>query len=165
LSASPDRAPVIEALTHWNHPDAVFLLAFTLKKMATHHHLQELKKKGFPETFKGSLEDLNSVTHLAKESWNKSDPETLGRLMTSYQNLLNRHQLASKDFSNQVEEISQWQGVWGCKGAGSQGGDCVLLLAEKKNITGIEEKIKKLGWHPIFPRWSSTGLRKAQNTL
>jgi mevalonate kinase len=150
---------ITESLENWNHAQATFLLAFTNVKTKTHEHLLNLKSLGFPEKFKLDITDLNSITSLAHDAWRAKDPLKLGECLNSYQNILNRCGFSDASFQNKISYFSALKGVFGAKGSGAQGGDCVLLLADTDSLESLENEIKIAGWQAIKPEWSRSGFR------
>ena len=141
--------------------DGAFMLAYTGSKAKTHEHLMSLQARGFPNSFASCLRELERLTLQAIEAWEKSRAEALGDVMTSYQQELTKAGLASAEFTTRLNDIQNWPGVWGCKGTGAQGGDCVLLLIDPARQNSVQTKLSQLGWAPIVPQWTSFGLHKS----
>lgn len=138
--------------------DGIFILAYTGAKAKTHEHLMSLQERGFPKSFASCLREIERLTLQAIEAWQESRAKILGSVMTAYQNELTKAGLASAEFTTRLADIQSWTGVLGCKGTGAQGGDCVLLLVDPQYKSAISTKLNSLGWLPLDPAWTTTGL-------
>ncbi len=119
----------LESIPSWNHSDVVFALVYTGEKMKTHEHLKKLK-----ELKAADFLPLRKITEQAKTAFLNSDVSELSVLMRNYQFLLTKMQLADSAFYQKIETIQKQPGVLAAKGAGAQGGDCILILIEKKKL-------------------------------
>lgn len=138
---------------------AQFILAHTGHKAKTHEHLKTLADRGFPKAFAGLLDELNAITLSAIEAWKLGDTRSLGPSLNAFQSALADGGLAPAEFNSKLKSLQTWQGVLGCKGAGAQGGDCVLFLVENAHVSTVCEQIRALGWMPILPEWMKTGIQ------
>lgn len=124
--------------------DAKLLLVFTGQKKKTHSVLEELKAKGFPEGF--DLVNLEALTLQGISAWSSGDATVLGKTFHGYQKELEKLQISSNpNFSDLVESINSFNGVLGCKGAGAQGGDCILVLVQNKAMPLLQNHFQKTG--------------------
>lgn len=137
---------------------AKFVLAYTGAKAKTHEHLKRLEANGFPKKYSRCLTQLRDLTLKAVAAWEALRAVELGQTLNDYQTALSLGGLAPADFTAQIRTVQGWPGVLGCKGTGAQGGDCVLLLVESGAVNSIHENIKKLGWQPFDPEWTTNGL-------
>lgn len=129
---------------------AQFILAFTGSKAKTHEHLLKLQSIGFPQNkkFQQMLMDLRELMREGKDFWQNLNYIDFGKTMNSYQSVLSEYVESPGTYREKIATIQSWQHVWGAKGCGAQGGDSVLVLAAADKISGIEEKIRCLGWEP-----------------
>jgi len=146
-------------LKPWSGGTAEFLLAFTGSKARTHEHLKALSQRDFPQAYGSVFERLDEITTRSIEAWEKQNPTKLGLTLSAYQRALGEGGLAAHSFTDQLEEMEAWEGVYGVKGSGAQGGDCVLFLIESEFRIPIGQKLFTLGWQPISVEWSNFGLR------
>jgi mevalonate kinase len=148
-----------ERLPRWVDRDASFILAFTGVKAKTHEHLQKLRERGFPASFRATLDALNEITLRGVEAWENGDAPGVGAALNTYQDALTQGGLAPEDFTAKLRPLREWAGVLGCKGSGAQGGDCVLLLVRHGHAKTVLRSLRDLGWQPAITAWSNTGLR------
>lgn len=140
---------------------ARFILAFTGKKIRTHEHLSELVTRGFPMHFKDSLRNLRRCTLDVVSAWLSMDAQNLGDRLNQYQKLLFDASLCPEKHFKKIQEIQGWSGVFGAKGSGAQGGDCVILLIDHKKEAALKQKLREqFGWKAWCPKWTSRGLLK-----
>ncbi len=160
----PSENPSISRakLPAWENDKSILILAHSRKKEATHIHLQELKLKGFPDSHLEMISKLNDSVTRALGAWKKSDSKDLGQAFNEFQSTLNKYKVASLEFSKLVRHISEITGVYGAKGSGAQGGDCILLLVEKSKLSGISKSIESLGCTVFIPEWDDQGLLLAE---
>lgn len=123
-----------------------FLLAYSGRKTKTHDHLKELCERGFPGSFSNGLGKLAALSSQAIQAWDAMELPALGRLMNEYQEVLTKMELSPVDFTETVEAFQKIPGVLGCKGAGAQGGDCVLILSEKARRSEIAKALSERGF-------------------
>jgi mevalonate kinase len=122
---------------------ARFVLAYTGAKVRTHEHLKDLYELGFPDKFTTMLASLRGLTQEGISAWAGGNAWHFGDVMNRFQRVLSQAGLASPVFSKKVSEISKWGGVLGCKGAGSQGGDCILVLCEERVFSELMERLER----------------------
>ncbi|MEW6055816.1 MAG: hypothetical protein AB1540_04305 [Bdellovibrionota bacterium] len=146
-----------QTLAAWK-ANASFLLAYTGSKAKTHEHLIDLKSQDFPDRFLDVLEQLNRITLNAVDAWESGDSIVLGSSLNDYQHALFSGGLAPAHFTRQIEAVQKWPGVLGCKGAGAQGGDCILLLVEQTKIVDVSTRLAQVNWEPFVVDWTQDGV-------
>lgn len=152
-----------EKIIFRDNDENTFLLAFTGSKAKTHEHLLELKSREFPRAFTRVLESLNKLTiDFVK---NIHDPKNLGQIINAFQTKLEECDIAQKNKNQKylalISEIQKWEGVYGCKGSGAQGGDCLLIYLNKIYLEDIKNKLKTLSCQPIPIEWDEDGLTQS----
>lgn len=132
--------------------ESQFWLAYTGSKLKTHEHLQGLYQRNFPHgEFSDMLRELNDLTANGVNHWRQGDMISFGKVMNQYQDCLSEYNLsANHALTSQILSAQKWPGVFGAKGCGAQGGDCVLLLINKDNFTEVKENCINNGW-TLFP--------------
>lgn len=146
-----------QKLAPWKS-DSTFILAYTGKKAKTHEHLKKLSERGFPDAFRDVLNRLNEITVGAIEAWEAGNSRLLGSALNAFQETLTRGELAPASFTEELRILQRWPGVYGAKGSGAQGGDCVLMLVEDRLVNQICEDIRNLGWSPTVASWTHEGI-------
>lgn len=157
-------APTYRSLCRWpQNSDSNFLLAFTGSKMRTHEHLQELQKKEFPEKFSIHIQALNQLTLYGIDYWESGDARGLGQIMNAYQaalaGALALHSQGFLEYQKKISALRSLPGVYGCKGSGAQGGDCILLLVDHHEMASVKQRVIDHGCEPIDLEFSQDGLK------
>ena len=146
----------------WKNNKITWILAFTGEKVKTHEQLSVLFQKGFPKGYETALHILDELILKGIQAWEKENAFELGSIMNQYQDALHKN-IISSSFTEQIQKIQKWDGVYGCKGSGAQGGDSVLLFVKQELASHIQNKLQKINWKPFVIEWVTAGLHMAQN--
>lgn len=139
-----------------------FALFYTGSKMKTHEHLIELKKQGFPHSQAQNLAKLAQITKRGLQAMEKEEALQFGECMNAYQATLSAFLQTSREYRSLIPELQALEGVLGCKGSGSQGGDCLIIFykieaVENLKKWALEEKKKHPKTELLFPAWTNIG--------
>ncbi len=119
---------------HWPFPDLEFYLIPTGEKVATHHHLQELK--GFNTDV---LE--TQIRRIQKALMNKNKLELIEGMHFISKELQDRHWVFEKT-KEYLKYLNSIPGVLASKGCGALGADVVLAIVEKSQSILFEALLK-----------------------
>ncbi len=119
-----------------------FFLVFTGSKAKTHEHLTKLKATGFPNetTHQQIFVKMTSLVLKGTELFQRQNWNALGKLLTEYQILMT--ELTYPVLTEEECKVSAWTQiiqrlpqVLGAKVSGAQGGDCILVLADRDALS------------------------------
>ncbi|HAZ7572227.1 hypothetical protein OQJ02_09880 [Legionella sp. PATHC032] len=123
----------------WPFKDLSFLIIHTGNKLATHHHLKEA-------TLPSQIDYLASLVVKAKEAFDLAHSHHLIQCINLYAqklselNLVNQHSLAL------IQSIKSYPEVLAIKGCGALGADTLLILADKRDLQSLKDKVQDQNW-------------------
>lgn len=110
------------------------------RKVATHEHLRELARSGFPAGMEDLLGRLEACAVNAIDALAKRDAAAFGRTLDRYADLLSLSKLESDEAREDRIAFRELPGVLGAKGAGALLSDAAIVLVDED----ARERVKSL---------------------
>ena len=130
------RSGLINSLK-WNFQDLEFYLIPTGQKVATHHHLQELKIL--------DTEALESFVRRVQDAFKRDNKLELIEGLKLVSKELDKHHWVYEKTKEYLKTLNAIPGVLASKGCGALGADVVLAIVEKSKSVLFEALLKEEG--------------------
>ncbi|WP_133139302.1 hypothetical protein [Legionella genomosp. 1] len=123
----------------WPFPDIAFLLLHSGKKLATHHHLQDM-------TLPGAIHLLPSIVEQAKTAFEHKDSKSLTDAINTYHQRLSEMRLVAEHSRQQIMDLKADKSVLAAKGCGALGADVLLIVVAAEQLNEQKIKLANKGW-------------------
>lgn len=116
------------------------------------------KAKKYPDIVENIYKQIARIVDIAKIALVKKDWTMLGELMNINQGYLEALGVSTGKLSAMIYACRS-EGAYGAKLSGAGGGDCIIALSPKENITKVKKAIKKVGGQVIDIEVNAEGVR------
>ncbi|KTD50351.1 hypothetical protein Lqui_1676 [Legionella quinlivanii] len=124
---------------HWPFPDIAILLLHSGKKLATHHHLQDM-------TLPDAIHLLPSIVEQAKTAFEHKDSQSLIDAINTYHQRLSEMGLVAEHSCQQIRDLKADKSVLAAKGCGALGADVLLIAVAAEQLNEQKIKLANEGW-------------------
>jgi mevalonate kinase len=117
---------------------------------------QKLKEE--PKKINEIFDKSREIVNLARMEMKNSNWEKVGELMNLNQDLLRELGVSSKELENLIKAALD-SGAYGAKLSGAGGGDCMIVIVDKKNKSSVERAIERVGGEIIQVKLQTKGVK------
>lgn len=126
----------------WPFSELAFILVHSRHKLATHEHLQS-----FQLNF--STDRLSRLAEQGCMAFEQANDTLLVNAVNACQQQLEALQLITPDSVKAIADLKSNEGVVAAKGCGALGADVILLLVEKRRLSGLRNELSGMGWNVL----------------
>jgi mevalonate kinase len=123
----------------WPFTDMAFILLHTGDKLATHHHLQDIR-------LTEAMTELSSIALSGHEAFLRADSTQLIKAVQAYHEALTALDLVAERTKQQLANLAQDQDVLACKGCGAMGADVLFVLVPSQQLLACKKRFDLAGW-------------------
>lgn len=123
----------------WPFTDLAFILLHTGDKLATHHHLQNIR-------LSEAMASLTSIVLSGKDAFERADSHQLLNAVSAYHQKLTGLDLVAERTQQQRANLLDDPDVLACKGCGAMGADVLLALVPSDRLLVCKKRFNLDGW-------------------
>ena len=121
----------------WNFSDLSFVLIHTGTKLATHHHLQEVKLN-LP------VDELSTIVDKAQTALKQNNSSLFIESINDYHKALEQLKLVAEHSLELIKKLRNYPEVLAIKGCGALGADILLLITLKSQLPSLKQNLLHL---------------------